>query len=253
MNLRTALPFDSKGRKFAFSTDVSGSSLRKKTSPPSLSGLYSDRWDTRFGQVGVLIDLAHSKIETQSDSLSISPYISRDDLVAGDSTRRWITAGAGWGQNTFERTRDGLYGAVQWKKGNLMSYLTFLRSKYKMHTGENSYFGGTNPATVSLDPGATFDDRGALLTGTLHDATNGGPGFGTGLGFGTDARSSGRDSDTRDLSWSGTWRAPATRGPSRPTCSTCRRRPPATTTRSAWAAGCRGRRWTCAAASRPSR
>jgi TonB-dependent receptor len=207
VNLRTALPFDSKGRKFAFSTDVSGSSLRKKTSPPSLSGLYSDRWDTRFGQVGVLIDLAHSKIETQSDSLSISPYISRDDLVAGDSTRRWITAGAGWGQNTFERTRDGLYGAVQWKKGNLMSYLTFLRSKYKMHTGENSYFGGTNPATVSLDPGATFDDRGALLTGTLHDTTNGGPGFGTGLGFGTDARSSGRDSDTRDLSWSGTWRA----------------------------------------------
>jgi TonB-dependent receptor len=207
VNLRTALPFDSKGRKFALSTDVSTSSLRKKTSPPSLSGLFSDRWDTRFGQVGVLLDLAHSKIATQSDSLSINPYISRDDLVAGDTTRRWVSPGSGWGENTYERTRDGLYGAVQWKKGDFMSYVTFLRSKYKMHTGENSYFAGTNPATLSVDPGATFDDHGALLTGTLRDTTNSGPGFGTGLGFGTDARGSGRDSDTRDVSWSGSWRA----------------------------------------------
>ena len=207
VNLRTALPFDAKGRKIALSTDISTSSLRKKTSPPSLSGLFSNRWDTRFGQVGVLLDVAHSKIATQSDSLSINPYISRDDLVAGDTTRRWVTPGSGWGQNTYERTRDGLYGAVQWKKGDFMSYVTFLRSKYKMHTGENSYFAGTSPATLTVDPGATFDEHGALLAGTLRDQTNSGPGFGSGLGFGTDARASGRDSDTRDVSWSGTWRA----------------------------------------------
>jgi TonB-dependent receptor len=205
VNLRTALPFDSKGRKFSFSTDVSRSSLRKKTSPPSLSGLYSDRWDTDFGQVGVLLDVAHSKIQTESNSLSINPYISRDDLVPGK--RVWVSPGAGWGENTFDRTRDGLYGALQWKKGDLSSYVTFLRSKYDMHTNENSYFGGTNPATLSLDPGATYDSAGALLTGTLHDTTNSGPGFGTGLGFGTDARASGRNSDTRDVSWSGSWRA----------------------------------------------
>src|SRR5471032_1149286 len=207
VNLRTALPFDSKGRKFALSTDVSGSSLRKKVSPPSLSGLYSDRWETELGQIGLLIDLAHSKIASQSDSMSISPYVSRNDLVAGDNKMRWVTPGASWGSNTYERTRDGLYGALQWKRGDLMSYVTFLRSKYQMHTGENSFFVGTNPATLSVDPGAVFDDRGALVTGTLRDTTNSGVGFGTGLGFGTDARSSGRDSDTRDVSWSGTWRA----------------------------------------------
>jgi TonB-dependent receptor len=205
VNLRTALPFDVKGRKVSLSTEVSRSSLRGKTAPPSVSGLYSDRWDTQFGQVGVLIDLAHSKIANQSDSLSISPYSSRDDLVPGK--RVWVTPSASWGENTFDRTRDGLYGALQWKKGDLSSHVTFLRSRYKQHSDENSYFGGTNPATLSLDPGATYDANGALLTGTLRDTTNSGPGFGTGLGFGTDARASGRTSDTRDVSWSGAWRA----------------------------------------------
>ena len=205
VNLRTALPFDSKGRKVSLSTEVSRSSLRQKTAPPSASGLYSDRWDTRFGQVGVLVDLAHSKIANQSDSLSIAPYSSRDDLVPGK--RVWVTPSASWGQNTFDRTRDGLYGALQWKKGDFGSYVTFLRSRYRQHSDEHSYFGGTNPATLTLDPGATYDANGALLTGTLHDTTNSGPGFGTGLGFGTDARASGRTSDTRDVSWSGTWRA----------------------------------------------
>jgi TonB-dependent receptor len=205
VNLRTALPFDSKGRKVALSTEVSRSSLRQKTSPPSASGLYSDRWNTQFGQVGILIDVSRSRLANQSDSLSVSPYMSRDDLVPGQ--RVWVTPSATWGQNTFDRTRGGLYGALQWKKGDFSSYVTFLRSHYKQHSDENSYFGGTNPATLQLDPGATFDANGALLTGTLHDTTNSGPGFGTGLGFGTDSRSSGRNSATRDVSWSGTWRA----------------------------------------------
>lgn len=200
VNLRTALPFDFKGRKVALSTDVQGSTLRKKTSPPSLSGMYSDRWETDLGQIGVLIDLAHSKIVTQSDSMSVSPYYPRDNLVAGDNNLRWLSSGMSFSTNTFERTRDGLYGALQWKKGPVMSYLTYFRSKYKMHTGENSFSMANNPSTLTVDPGAIFDDKGALLTGTLRDDAN------HGIGIGSQSRSSGRDSDTRDLSWNTTWR-----------------------------------------------
>ncbi len=206
VNLRTALPFDNKGRKVSFSTDTYRSSLRKQWSQPSLSGLFSDRWETAFGQVGVLVDLAHSQIKTESDSLSVNPYIPRTDLAGYGTGLHWVPPGIGWGTNTFERTRDGMYGALQWKKGPLASYVTYLRSKYAMHTGENGFFEGTNPKDVTLDPGATFDAQGALLTGTLRDPVNSGQAFGTGLGLGTDARASGRHSDTRDLSWHTTWR-----------------------------------------------
>ena len=43
VNLRTALPFDFKGKKGALSVEASRSDLRGKTSP-SFSGLFSNRW-----------------------------------------------------------------------------------------------------------------------------------------------------------------------------------------------------------------
>ena len=207
VNLRTALPFDSKGRKLALSSEIQASSLRKTSSPPSLSVLYSDRWSSSLGQFGALVSLAHSKVKSRSDSIFISPYISRDDLLEGDQRIRWITPGAALGSTTFDRTREGMYGALQWKNGPLASNLTYLRSKYKMDSAEHMFFtGGGDPAKLQLDPGAVFDDMGALQAGTLRDPTNGGVGFQPGLGLATVARVSGRTSDTRDLSWSLSWR-----------------------------------------------
>jgi TonB-dependent receptor len=203
VNLRTALPFDHKGRRAAISVETAYSQRRGKAAP-SFSGLLSDRWTTRFGQFGVLVDLAHSKIDSQSDGLSVSPYIPRTDAVVvgqpGGQTR-WVSPGASWTTNTFERERDGLYGALQWKKDDLASHLTFFKSRYDMHTKENSFFMASNPATLTLDPGATFDEKGALLTGVLRAPTE------PGVGFGTAGRHSGRQADSRDAAWNLSWRA----------------------------------------------
>ena len=209
VNLRTAMPFDFKGRKAAVSVEASRSKLRGKTEP-SFSGMVSDRWNTDFGQFGVLIDLAHSTIATRSDGLQVSPYYPRTDAVTGDTSGalRWITPGSSWTSNDFDRTRDGQYGALQWKKGDFASGLTFFRSKYKMYSSENAFVVSTNPRTLTLDPGATFDSKGALLTGVLRNPNEGAAGTtDTGIGFSTDARAWGRLADTRDLSWNGTWKA----------------------------------------------
>ena len=209
VNLRTAMPFDYKGLKAAFSVEASRSELRGKTQP-SLSGMLSNRWDTPYGQFGALIDLAHSKIATRSDGLQVSPYYPRTDAVIGDNSGalRWITPGANWTSNNFDRKRDGLYGALQWKKGDLASGLTYFRSKYKMYSNENAFFVGTNPRTLTLGQGATFDDKGALLAGVLRNPTEGSAGStDRGVGFGTDSRAWGREAETRDISWNATWRA----------------------------------------------
>ena len=202
VNLRTALPFHFKGRRTAISAETAYSTLRGKAAP-SFSALWSDRWNTGFGQFGLLLDVAHSRIDSRSDGLSVSSYYPRTDAVVGDKSGalRWVSPGASWTENLFERTRDGLYGALQWKKDSLSSYLTVFKSKYDMHTVENAFFMAANPATLTLDPGATFNAEGALLTGVLRAPTE------PGVGFGTDARDSGRRADTRDISWNGAWRA----------------------------------------------
>jgi len=202
VNLRTALPFDYKGRKGALSVEGSRSELRGKTSP-SFSGLFSNRWKTGFGEFGALIDLAHSRIDTGSDGVQISPYMPRTDAVVGDTsgTRRWIANGGSWTRNNFERERDGLYGALQWKKGNLSSALTYFRSKYDMSTTEYSVAASANPATITVDPGASFDARGALLAGTIRAPQD------PGVTLGVQSRTAGRKSDTRDIAWNLQWRA----------------------------------------------
>jgi TonB-dependent receptor len=202
VNLRTFLPFDFKGRKAAVSVEVARSDLRGK-SAPSFSGLYSDRWDTGIGQFGALIDVARSRINTRSDGLSISPYVPRTNAVKGDTSGklRWVTSGGSWTRSDFEREREGLYGALQWKKDSLASALTYFRSKYQMDTTEASLCQSANPATIELDPGATFDDRGVLLKGVLRAPTE------PGVGFCTVTRAVGREADTRDVAWNLTWRA----------------------------------------------
>ena len=202
VNLRTALPFDYKGFKGAVSVESAHSVLRGK-SAPSYSGMVSNRWNTPIGQVGALLDLAHSTIDTRSDGLGISPYYPRSDAVVGDTSgkTRWIMPGGNWTSNEFNRDRDGLYGALQWKRDTLSSALTYFRSKYKVSTTENAFFQGANPATITVDPGATFDANGALLTGVLRAPADGG------VGFGSDARVTGRTADTRETAWATTWKA----------------------------------------------
>jgi iron complex outermembrane receptor protein len=60
VDLRTARPFDFKGRTFSMGGQAMRNSLTEKTQP-RVTALYSDRWDTAYGKVGVLLSGAFSK------------------------------------------------------------------------------------------------------------------------------------------------------------------------------------------------
>jgi len=210
VNLRTAMPFDFAGAKGAFSIETSRQQLRGKAEP-SVSGLLSNRWKTDLGDFGALVDLAHSKIATRSNGLFIEPYYPLRNAVVGDTSgqEHWISKGGSLNESDFDRTRDGLYGALQWRKDDLSSSLTYFRSKYKMDTTEQFFGVGGDPNKLQLDSDATFDAQGALLTGTLRAPTDGAPDNPAvrGLGFGTGTRHATRTADTRDLSWNVQWNA----------------------------------------------
>ena len=52
-------------------------------------------------------------------------------------------------QQFCNRTRDGLYGAAQWKKDDIESSLTFFRSKYKFDWNEYNVSAQNDPTASS--------------------------------------------------------------------------------------------------------
>eukprot|EP01030_Chromulinospumella_sphaerica_P014787 gene14787-14583_t len=197
INLRTALPFDFKGFKAAISADRTWSELKKGKTSPSASGLVSNRWKTPVGEVGALLDLAYSESGTRTDAFQVEPYYPLKD-AKGNTV--FVPKGAQWRTLEFNRKREGAYGALQWKKDEWSSNLTYFKSKYEMQWDEQAIFAQSSPYNIKVSPDATFNSRGALLTGTLTDPSDGG------INFGDDTRTSNRKSDTTDLSWNLRWR-----------------------------------------------
>ncbi|NHZ82124.1 TonB-dependent receptor [Massilia sp. CCM 8695] len=199
VNLRTAMPFDFKGMKVALSGQTTYSALKKGRSSPSASGLFSNRWKTGIGEIGALVDLAYSESATRTDALQVDPYFARTDVVDGKTV--WVPKGASWRTLNFDRKREGAYGALQWRpERDLTTSLTFFKSRYKMEWDEQAIFAASNPYNIKVSPDATYDARGALLTGTLTDPTDGG------INYGGDTRMANRQSDTTDVSWNVVWR-----------------------------------------------
>jgi TonB-dependent receptor len=197
VNLRTAMPFDYKGFKASVSADRTWSELKRGKTSPSASGLVSNRWKTPVGEIGALLDLAYSESGTRTDAFQVEPYYPLKD-ANGNSV--FVPKGAQWRTLEFNRKREGAYGALQWKKDDWSSSLTYFKSKYEMQWDEQAIFAQSSPYNIKVSPGATFNSNGALLTGTLTDPTDGG------INFGDDTRTSNRKSDTTDLSWNLRWR-----------------------------------------------
>ena len=198
VNLRTAMPFDFTGQKFSISTSDSYSTLRREGSP-KISGLYSNRWDLgSAGQFGALIDLAHSVSKTRTDAFQVDPYFN----VTSNGASVWVPESASWRRVDFTNKRDGIYGALQWKKDDFASSLTYFKSRYNQEWDENAIFTqASTPYNLTVDPGATFNSQGVFEKGTLRDDADGG------LNFGLDTRVARRKSDTQDISWNGNWKA----------------------------------------------
>jgi len=60
VDLRTARPFDFKGRTFSLGGQAMHNALTGKTEP-RVTALLSDRWNTGYGKVGALLSAAYSK------------------------------------------------------------------------------------------------------------------------------------------------------------------------------------------------
>lgn len=192
VNLRTALPFDFPGFKGALSVNVSRNGLAAKNKP-SVSGLLTNTWNTDVGKIGLLVDVAHSLSANRTDGLVLDPFYKQSA-----TSTQWLSRGITWRQQFYERVRDGLYAAAQWKKDDFESSLTFFRSKYKFDWNENNVSNQVDPYNVRVLNG-TFDANGVMTKGTLTGVN--GNGDVTGIEVENQTRYSKRSSQTDELTW----------------------------------------------------
>ncbi|SOD51877.1 TonB-dependent receptor [Pseudoxanthomonas wuyuanensis] len=197
VNLRTRMPFDEAGRKIAGSVDYNyGDHARK--GKPSASFLFSDRWQTGVGEIGFLANVSYSELATRSDGIQVQPFMRRGlqpepwtpdssgeekiDMLLGDTglDAVFVPGGANWRQTDFDRKRQGLAFALQWRPNDDTEvYTQFLTSRYKMAWREHFMeFGGASEAdnadgktnTVLPAPGTRFvyDANGRFVSGSLR-------------------------------------------------------------------------------------
>jgi len=209
INLRTAKPLDFPGARISGTVEGVWGDLSRGNVKPAASLLLSDRWHTGIGDIGVLADVAYAEVSQRTDAIEEYPYFPR--VSALEPTSTWIPAGqtvwvpggpVSYRSQLFQRTREGLYTAVQWSPSDTLdTTLSYFRSSYKFHWNESGIFSTYNSADVQPAPGTnfTFNSAGVFTQGTLSDpAANG-------LPYGDDTRSADRRSVTSDLSLNVVW------------------------------------------------
>ncbi len=161
IDLRTKLPFDfSPGWHAAASLETSYGDLTEKTDYAG-SFLISNRWSTGIGDIGILVDLAHSRLTSRSNFFRMEPYFRQRLLGATEDL--FIPGGFDYGDEEFKRDRDGIYVAAQWAPSDDFTLTgIFFQSRYKNHN--QSHFAMVTSDDLIVDPAqSTFDENDGLL------------------------------------------------------------------------------------------
>ncbi len=184
VNLRTRLPFDNKGEVKSLSIESSYGDMSKKWKP-TLSAMYSNRFDTSIGEVGVLASYVSSRLSSRSDAIQVSNFGCRTNLgvavaSCGNGTKGvWFPRGAAFRSTENDRKRNGLAGAVQWKStdGTMQASLQYLDSKSTTRWTEHAIEIATDNVAGNGDSRPadgttfTFDDDGIFTNGIITGST----------------------------------------------------------------------------------
>lgn len=169
VSLRTRKPFDRDGQMIAFTGDVSYGDMAEESSP-TVSGLYSNRWETESaGEFGFLINASYSELIGTSHGIQSDAFVKyRADTLGAPASAAmsdgqvWMTNGSNFFTKEDERVRRGFAAALQWASPDetIQATAEFLRSDARLSWKENAmkYQGGYGDAN---DDGTVSENRRA--------------------------------------------------------------------------------------------
>lgn len=176
VNLRTRRPFDG-APTIAASLEGSYGDFAEEWTP-TYSILASNRWDTgRNGEFGLLFNYVNSELTARSDGQQISNYAERTlysngDVVASPGATEvgtvWFPRGAAFRSQIFERAREGIGAAAQWRSEDrtMEATLQYLRSDSQQAWTEHAM-------EIATDNVASNGDSRAVLGTQLEFGPSG--------------------------------------------------------------------------------
>jgi iron complex outermembrane receptor protein len=186
VNLITRKPFDSDGLVTGFTLKGSYGDFRDEWSP-TVSGLFSDRWETSAGEFGFLISASSQELKTRGDRIGVANFYSRGDGANGPvdgpaltnqtpGTVLWMPGQASIATADNNRERDGLSSSLQWQNADetVVTTLEYIRSKATLTWVERvigqQAQGFSIPDMVAIDTDvnqSVFDSNGFFVSGDV--------------------------------------------------------------------------------------
>jgi iron complex outermembrane recepter protein len=190
VNIRTRLPFDQKGQLISLNLSGIHNNLSGKITP-SVSGIYSNRFETGAGEFGILANVAFSNVKTISQGTTLlRPLIFPEGTYSPQ--RNYVPGGMTVGRTLYDRDRLGISLAGQWENNSktLLATVQYNKSTYKNQWDEDAvltYWKYVDPATnthstLFTDPNElgpspfVFGNDGVFQSGVIS------PAFGWGYG-----------------------------------------------------------------------
>ncbi|WP_329958504.1 TonB-dependent receptor [Sphingomonas sp. Leaf4] len=175
VNLRTRKPFDAAGQ--VVSMTAKGNYYdRVDKFGGSISGLYSNRYDTGIGEIGVLFNAVYSKSQYRQDGLLAGPFgpIPTGTTIAGAPTNAQVPFGFEIYDDTGDRKRLGVAAAIQWQASDaVLVTAQYQGTKYWFNRTGAYYYDYNNRNVTDPLPGGTFtwNDEGYATSGSIRNQT----------------------------------------------------------------------------------
>ncbi|WP_101065087.1 TonB-dependent receptor, partial [Xanthomonas phaseoli] len=169
VDLRTRLPFDYDGRKIAGSVQYNHYDLADD-GKPAFSGLFSDRWQTGIGEIGILVNYSQQKSPFRQDTISIEPWYTQTDLPGYEGQGVSVPHGAGINTTVGERERKTGAFAMQWRPNDAVEvYTQVLRSDYDFSWHDYSFFALTGANPMQGLPSIQVNSRNEFVNGSFQN------------------------------------------------------------------------------------
>ncbi|MCF6013923.1 TonB-dependent receptor [Xanthomonas perforans] len=169
VDLRTRLPFDYDGRKIAGSVQYNYYDLADD-GKPAFSGLFSDRWQTGIGEIGILVNYSQQKSPFRQDTISIEPWYTQTDLPGYEGQGVSVPHGAGINTTVGERGRKAGAFAVHWRPIVAVEvHSQVLRSDYDFSWHDYSFFALTGANPMQGLPGIQVNNRNEFVNGSFQN------------------------------------------------------------------------------------
>ncbi|MFA4754816.1 TonB-dependent receptor [Xanthomonas perforans] len=169
VDLRTRLPFDYDGRKIAGSVQYNYYDIADD-GKPAFSGLFSDRWQTGIGEIGILVNYSQQKSPFRQDTISIEPWYTQTDLPGYEGQGVSVPHGAGINTTVGERERKTGAFAMQWRPNDAVEvYTQVLRSDYDFSWHDYSFFALTGANPMQGLPGIQVNNRNEFVNGSFQN------------------------------------------------------------------------------------